>query len=113
LDLLKKYGTSAASILDLSGGATAVKVKRAVNVVTQDPDVKAILFNVFGGITRCDEIANGIIQSIGDIPKDISVVCRLQGTNRENGIKILNDAGFQASMYLEDAIQKVVKLINQ
>lgn len=113
LDLLKKYGTSAASILDLSGGATAEKVQRAVNVVTQDPDVKAILFNVFGGITRCDEIANGIIQSIQDIPKGISVVCRLQGTNREKGIKILNDAGFQASMYLEDAIQKVVKLINQ
>jgi len=113
LDLLKKYGTSAASILDLSGGATAEKVQKAVNVVTQDPDVKAILFNVFGGITRCDEIANGIIQSIQNIPKGISVVCRLQGTNREKGIKILNDAGFQASMYLEDAIQKVVKLINQ
>jgi succinyl-CoA synthetase beta subunit len=112
LDLLKRYGTSAASILDLSGGATAEKVQRAVNVVIQDQDVKAILFNVFGGITRCDEIANGIIQSMRTIPKNISVVCRLQGTNRENGIKILNDAGFEAFMYLEDAIKKVIKLIS-
>lgn len=113
LDLLKKYGTSAANILDLSGGATAEKVQRAVNVVTQDQDVKAILFNVFGGITRCDEIANGIIQSMKNIPKNISVVCRLQGTNRKKGIKILNDAGFEASMYLEDAIQRVIKLISE
>ncbi len=112
LDLLKKYSTSAANILDLSGGATAEKVQRAVNVVSQDQDVRAILFNVFGGITRCDEIAKGIIQSMQNIPKNISVVCRLQGTNREEGIKILNDAGFQASMYLEDAIKKVVKLIS-
>lgn len=112
LDLLHKYHTSAANILDLSGGATAEKVQRAVNVVAQDQDVKAILFNVFGGITRCDEIANGIIQSMHNIPKNISVVCRLQGTNREKGIKILNDAGFEASMYLEDAIQKVIKLIS-
>ena len=113
LDLLKKYGTSAANILDLSGGATAEKVQRAVNVVAQDQDVKAILFNVFGGITRCDEIANGIIHSIKNMPKNMSVVCRLQGTNREQGIRILNEAGFEAFMYLEDAIKKVIKLISE
>lgn len=111
LDLLKKYGAEAANIIDLSGGATAEKVKRAVNVVVQDTDVKAILFNVFGGITRCDEIAKGIIQSMEDIPENISVVCRLQGTNREKGIAILRDAGFKAFMYLEDAIKKIIEVV--
>lgn len=111
LDLLKKYGTTAANILDLSGGATAEKVKKAVNIVIQDKDVKVILFNVFGGITRCDEIANGIIMSFQDIPHNISVVCRLQGTNRDKGIEILKNAGFQAFIYLEDAIKKIVEIM--
>jgi len=111
LDLLNRHNTGAANILDLSGGASAEKVQQAVNVVIQDKDVKAILFNVFGGITRCDEIAKGIVRSIKEIPKNISVVCRLQGTNREEGMKILNDAGFEASIYLEDAINKVIKKI--
>jgi succinyl-CoA synthetase beta subunit len=113
LDLLKKYDISTANILDLSGGATPDKVQRAVNVVIQDEDVKVILFNVFGGITRCDEIAKGIAQSVQSIPPNIPVVCRLQGTNREKGIKILNEAGFEAFMYLEDAIKKVVELIEK
>lgn len=112
LDLLKRYGTSAANILDLSGGATAEKVQRAVKVVIQDKDVQAILFNVFGGITRCDEIAQGIILSRQDIPKHISVICRLQGTNREKGIEMLKEAGFEAYKYLEDAIKKVIQLIS-
>jgi succinyl-CoA synthetase beta subunit len=112
LDLLKKYEISTANILDLSGGATPDKVQRAVNVVIQDEDVKVILFNVFGGITRCDEIAKGIVQSKQNIPPNIPVVCRLQGTNREEGIKILNDSGLEAFMYLEDAIKKIVKLID-
>ena len=113
LDLLKKYNISTANILDLSGGASPEKVQKAVNVVIQDEDVKVILFNVFGGITRCDEIAKGIVQSVQSIPSNIPVVCRLQGTNREKGIKILNDAGFQAFMYLEDAIKKIVELIDK
>ena len=113
LDLLKKYDISTANILDLSGGATPEKVQKAVNVVIQDEDVKVILFNVFGGITRCDEIAKGIIQSLQNIPPNIPVVCRLQGTNREKGIKILNDSGFEAFMYLEDAIKKIVELIDK
>ncbi|MFW6148992.1 MAG: succinate--CoA ligase subunit beta, partial [Atribacterota bacterium] len=113
LDLLKKYNISTANILDLSGGATPEKVQKAVNVVIQDEDLKVILFNVFGGITRCDEIAKGIVQSMQNIPPNIPVVCRLQGTNREKGIKILNDSGFEAFMYLEDAIKKIVELIDK
>ena len=113
LDLLNKYNISTANILDLSGGATPDKVQKAVDVVIQDEDVKVILFNVFGGITRCDEIAKGIVQSLENIPSNIHVICRLQGTNREKGIKILNDSGLDAFTYLEDAIKKIVDLINK
>lgn len=93
MDLLKKYNVGVANILDLSGGATLEKVVRAVNVVLKDKEVKVILFNIFGGITRCDEIAQGVIKSLKNIPKDIFIVCRLQGTNRDEGIKILNKEG--------------------
>ena len=111
MDLLKKYDVGVANILDLSGGATSEKVMRAVNVVTEDKDVKIILFNIFGGITRCDEIARGIIKSLKYIPQNISIVCRLQGTNRDEGIKILDQEGINAVTDLEIAVQKVKNLI--
>lgn len=111
MDLLKKYNVGVANILDLSGGATSEKVMRAVNVVMKDKEVKIVLFNIFGGITRCDEIAQGIIKSLKDIPQDIPIVCRLQGTNREEGIKILNKEGINAVADLERAVQKVKNII--
>ncbi|HDK25966.1 MAG TPA: ADP-forming succinate--CoA ligase subunit beta [Candidatus Atribacteria bacterium] len=111
MDLLKKYDVGVANILDLSGGATSEKVMRAVNVVIEDKDVKIILFNIFGGITRCDEIARGIIKSLKYIPQNISIVCRLQGTNKDEGIKILNQEGINAVTDLEIAVQKVKNLI--
>ena len=111
MDLLKKYDVGVANILDLSGGATSEKVMRAVNVVIEDKDVKIILFNIFGGITRCDEIARGIIKSLKYIPQNISIVCRLQGTNRDEGIKILDQEGINAVTDLEIAVQKVKNLI--
>lgn len=111
MDLLKKYNVGVANILDLSGGATSEKVVRAVNVVLKDKEVKVILFNIFGGITRCDEIAQGVIKSLKNIPKNISIVCRLQGTNRDEGIKILNKEGINAVVDLENAVQKVKNII--
>lgn len=111
MDLLKKYNVGVANILDLSGGATSEKVVRAVNVVLEDKEVKVILFNIFGGITRCDEIAQGVIKSLKNIPKNISIVCRLQGTNRDEGIKILNKEGINAVVDLENAVQKVKNII--
>jgi len=110
LDLLKKHGASAANILDLSGGATAEKVMRAVDVVTRDKDVSAVLFNIFGGITRCDEIARGVTQVLKNIPPHVSVVCRLNGTNRDEGIRILKDAGLGAAFDLEEAVRQVVRI---
>lgn len=111
MDLFKKYNVGVANVLDLGGGATSEKVVRAINVVLKDKEVKVILFNIFGGITRCDEIAQGVIKGLKNIPKNIYIVCRLQGTNRDEGIKILNEEGINAVADLENAIQKVKILL--
>lgn len=113
LDLLHKYNMGVANILDLSGGATPEKVIRAVKVVIQDKDVKGILFNIFGGITRCDEIARGIAGALKSIPDDISVVCRLQGTNREEGISILKNVSLNAETDLEEVVKNIVSTMNR
>jgi succinyl-CoA synthetase beta subunit len=113
LDLLHKYNMDVANILDLSGGATPEKVMRAIKVVIQDKDVKGILFNIFGGITRCDEIARGIAGALGSIPEDISVVCRLQGTNRDEGISILKDVNLDADTDLEETVKNIVSTVNR
>lgn len=113
LDLLHKYNMGVANILDLSGGATPGKVMRAVKVVLQDKDVKGILFNIFGGITRCDEIARGIAGALKSIPEDISVVCRLQGTNREEGINILKDVNLDADTDLEEIVKNIVSTMSR
>jgi len=111
LDSLQRHGKTAANILDLSGGATAEKVKRAVKVVLKDSDVKAILFNIFGGITRCEEIAQGVSESLNEVPASIPIVCRMQGTNRDQGIEILKCAGLNAATDLEEVVENVVKAI--
>jgi len=113
LDLLDKYNMGVANILDLSGGATPEKVMRAVKVVLQDKDVKGILFNIFGGITRCDEIARGIAGALKSIPEDISVVCRLQGTNRDEGINILKDVNLDVDTDLEETVKNIVSTVNR
>ncbi len=110
LDLLSRHETDVANILDLGGGATAEEVNKAVNVVKQDEDAETVLFNIFGGITRCNEIANGVKKSLQDIPDELDIVCRLQGTNREKGIKILQDAGLEASTKLDKVVKKASKL---
>jgi len=113
LDLLYKYNMGVANILDLSGGATPEKVMRAIKVVIQDKDVKGILFNIFGGITRCDEIARGIAGALETIPKDISVVCRLQGTNRDEGISILKGVNLDVDTDLEETVKNIVSMMNR
>ena len=111
LDMLDRYDTKVANMLDLSGGATSEKVMRAVEVVTQDKDVKAIIFNIFGGITRCDEIATGVVGALKTIPDTVSIVCRLNGTNRDLGVQILKDSGLDSEFDLEKAVRKTVNLI--
>jgi len=113
LDLLNKYGMGTANILDLSGGATAEKVMSAVEVVTQDSDVKAILFNIFGGITRCNEIAQGVTSALAASSHDIPVICRLDGTNRDQGIGILKETGMDAAADLEEAVKRVAHVLGK
>jgi len=86
---------------------------RAIKVVMQAKDVKGILFNIFGGITRCDEIAWGIAGALKSIPEDISVVCRLQGTNRDEGINILKDVNLDADTDLEETVKNIVSTMNR
>ena len=85
---------------------------RAIKVVLQDKEVKGILFNIFGGITRCDEIARGIAEAMKSIPDNIPVVCRLHGTNRKEGIDILKAVNFQADTDLEETVKHIISAVS-
>jgi len=106
LDLINYLGARPACFLDLGGGATTDMVKKGLEIVSKNPRVKAVFINIFGGITRCDEIASGIVQFSPKLP--ISV--RLTGTNEEEGMKILNSNGYHAFSSMEEAALEAVKL---
>jgi succinyl-CoA synthetase beta subunit len=92
LDVVAQAGGRPANFLDVGGGAKAEEIVDALEVLLSDPKVKAVLFNIFGGITRCDEVANGILQALEQIDVKVPIVVRLDGTNDEEGRKILADA---------------------
>jgi len=92
MDIIKLYGGSPANFLDIGGGASSDKVAAAMRIILSDPNVKAVLFNVFGGITRGDEVARGILAALKDVDRKAPMVVRLVGTNAEQGRKILADA---------------------
>jgi len=92
LDVVAQAGGKPANFLDVGGGAQAEEIVQALEVLLSDPKVKAVLFNIFGGITRCDEVANGILQALDQIKIEVPIVVRLDGTNDEDGRKILSDA---------------------
>jgi len=108
MDIIKYYGGSPANFLDIGGGARADKVAAALRIILSDPNVHAVLFNIFGGITRCDEVARGIIQSLKEIPTKVPMVVRLVGTNDAEGRAILEDAHMQTAETLAEAAQKSV-----
>ena len=108
MDIIKYYGGSPANFLDIGGGARADKVAAALRIILSDPNVHAVLFNIFGGITRCDEVARGIIQSLKEIPTKVPMVVRLVGTNDAEGRAILQDAHMQTAETLAEAAQKSV-----
>lgn len=107
IDLLEKYGGEAASLLDC-GAANQDRILKAIKILTKDQNVKGILFNIMGGLARCDEIARGIASSLDDLPKNFPTVCRLQGTNVEEGLNILREKDLNAVDNLEDAVEKIV-----
>ena len=110
MDLVKYYGGEPANFLDIGGSSNPEKVVNALRIITGDSSVKVILFNIFGGITRTDDVANGIVTATKANPLKIPIVIRLTGTNEEIAMKILTDNGFSASSDMDEAVQKAVAL---
>ena len=113
MDLIKLHGGEPANFLDVGGGATTERVKIAIEIIMENPNVDAILINIFGGIVRCDIIAQGIYEAVKSTAIDIPIVVRLQGTNVELGTKILEESGMKiiSASDLTDAAIKVVASI--
>ncbi|MCG3207032.1 MAG: Succinate--CoA ligase [GDP-forming] subunit beta [Anaerolineae bacterium] len=110
MDIVKYFGGEPANFLDIGGGAKSDKVAAALRIILKDPKVKSILFNIFGGITRCDEVARGILEALNEVQTNIPMVARLVGTNEEEGRQILAEANFPSASSLGEAAQKAVQL---
>jgi len=110
LDLIRLRGGKPANFLDVGGGASAEKIHAALNIVLSNPKVKVVFINILGGITKCDEVATGIIRAIQGKPRRRPIVIRLTGTHEEEGTKILQEAGLQVLKTMEDAAQKSVEI---
>ncbi|MBL0939696.1 MAG: ADP-forming succinate--CoA ligase subunit beta [Gemmatimonadaceae bacterium] len=110
MDLVKYYGGDPANFLDIGGSSNPEKVVNALRIITADPNVKCILFNIFGGITRTDDVANGIVTATKANPLKVPIVIRLTGTNEELALQILKDNGFSASADMDSAVQRAVEL---
>ena len=113
MDIIKLYGAEPANFLDVGGGASKEKVTAAFKIITADPNVKGILVNIFGGIMKCDVIAEGVIAAVKEVGLKVPLVVRLEGTNVELGKKILNESGLNviSADDLDDAAQKIVKAV--
>jgi succinyl-CoA synthetase beta subunit len=113
MDIIKLYGEAPANFLDVGGSATKEKVTAAFKIITSDPHVKGILVNIFGGIMRCDVIAEGVVAAVKDVGLKVPLVVRLEGTNVELGKKILKESGLDviSADDLDDAAQKIVKAV--
>jgi succinyl-CoA synthetase beta subunit len=110
MDIVKHYGGEPANFLDIGGGAKSDKVAAALRIILSDPKVKSVLFNIFGGITRCDEVARGILEALEEVKTEAPMVARLVGTNEEEGRQILAEANFPSASSLGEAAQKAVEL---
>jgi succinyl-CoA synthetase beta subunit len=110
MDLVKYYGGEPANFLDIGGSSNPEKVVAALKIITSDRNVKAILFNIFGGITRTDDVANGIVTAIKQNPLKVPLVIRLTGTNEEIAVKILKENGLSAMTDMDEAVKKAVAL---
>jgi succinyl-CoA synthetase beta subunit len=110
LDIIQHFGGRPANFLDVAGGARAEKVAAALRIVLSDPKVKVVLFNIFGGITRCDEVARGIVQALAEVKTQVPMVARITGTNKEEGDRILASANLITANSAAEAAQKAVAL---
>jgi succinyl-CoA synthetase beta subunit len=110
MDIIKLYGGEPANFLDIGGGASSDKVAAALRIILSDPNVKAVLFNVFGGITRGDEVARGILAALSDVKTNVPMITRLVGTNAAEGRQILAKAQMITAETLVEAAQKAVAI---
>ncbi len=113
MDIIKLYGAEPANFLDVGGGATKEKVTEAFKIITSDPQVKGILVNIFGGIMRCDVIAEGVIAAVKEVGLKVPLVVRLEGTNVEKGKEIISSSGLDviAADNMKDGAEKIVKAV--
>jgi succinyl-CoA synthetase beta subunit len=105
MDLVKHFGGEPANFLDIGGSSSPEKVIAAMKIILGEPKVKVILFNIFGGITRCDDVANGIVQAVEHLHPKVPIVVRLTGTNEDEARQILKGVGLQASSSMEEAVK--------
>jgi len=113
MDLVKYYGGEPANFLDIGGSSNPEKVVNALKIITRDPNVKAILFNIFGGITRTDDVANGIVTATKQFKVEVPIVIRLTGTNEQEAIRILEANGMSALNDMDEAVRRVVALVKE
>ncbi len=113
MDIIKVFGAEPANFLDVGGGATTEMVKNGFKILISDPAVRVIFINIFGGILRCDTLAKGVTQAVQEVSVDVPIVVRLEGTNVEEGRKILRESGlnFTVAMGMQDGAQKVVEAL--
>jgi succinyl-CoA synthetase beta subunit len=111
LDMVARVGGSPANFLDIGGGAKAEVMRKALTFVARDPQVRGILVNIFGGITRGEEVAKGVIMAQSELPAGMSVVVRLSGTGAEEGKALLKDAGLDWGKDMREAAEKIVAAI--
>jgi succinyl-CoA synthetase beta subunit len=112
MDIIKYAGGNPANFLDVGGGANAEQIKNAFRILLSDPEVKAVFINIFGGILRCDTLANGVLAAARDLNIKVPIVVRMEGTNVELGRQILKESGFNFTVAddMRDGAEKVVKL---
>ena len=115
MDIIKLAGAEPANFLDVGGGATAEMVKSGFKILMSDKDVRAVLINIFGGILRCDTLAEGVMEAVSEIKVEVPMVVRLEGTNVEEGRRILNESGlnFIVAQGMKDAAEKVAEGMNK
>jgi succinyl-CoA synthetase beta subunit len=115
MDIIKLYGAEPANFLDVGGGASKEKVAAAFKIITADPKVQGILVNIFGGIMKCDVIAEGVVAAVREVGLKVPLVVRLEGTNVDQGKKIINESGLNviSANDLDDAAQKIVGAVGK
>ena len=113
MDIISHFGGKPANFLDIGGGASSEKVASAIRLILADRNVKAILINVFGGITRCDEVAEGIVRACRDVASDVPMVVRLVGTNEDKARQILSGASLVYADSLVEGAKKAIDMVRK